>query len=90
MAESTNIEIEREGAESPINIERENAIIRKLPAGAVSSVNGKTGDVILDAQDVGAAAAEDLSAVAFSGDYNDLENEPESFTQEDWDLLWQE
>lgn len=42
-------------------------------SGAVDSVNGKTGEVVLDAEDVGALPDDtDL----FSGDYNDLVNKP--------------
>lgn len=41
--------------------------------GAVSSVNGKTGDVELNANDVGALPDD---TPLFSGDYNDLDNKP--------------
>ena len=41
--------------------------------GAVNSVNGKTGDVVLDAEDVGALPDD---TPLFSGDYNDLTNKP--------------
>jgi len=41
--------------------------------GAVNSVNGKVGDVVLDYEDVG-ALSEDTEL--FSGDYNDLTNKP--------------
>lgn len=34
------------------------------------------------------ADTDDLSVVAFTGKYDDLENEPENFTQDDWALLW--
>lgn len=34
------------------------------------------------------ADTDDLSVVAFSGNYDDLNNEPENFTQDDWALLW--
>ena len=57
--------------------------------GAVDSVNGKTGDVTLDADDLDAytksetnsllatkANTSDLSAVATSGSYDDLDNKP--------------
>src|SRR5690606_16001294 len=56
--------------------------------GAVDSVNGKTGVVVLDYNDVGAASAaqgqladtavqpEALAAVATSGDYGDLTGTP--------------
>lgn len=30
----------------------------------------------------------DLAPVAFSGDYNDLNQEPTDFSDEEWDLLW--
>lgn len=42
--------------------------------GAVHSVNGKTGDVTLNANDVGALPDD---TPLFSGDYNDLENKPD-------------
>lgn len=29
-----------------------------------------------------------LAEVAFTGEYDDLKNEPQSFTEEQWDLLW--
>lgn len=32
--------------------------------------------------------ADDLAAVAYSGDYDDLEGEPQDFTEEQWALLW--
>lgn len=32
--------------------------------------------------------SDDLSEVAYTGNYNDLINEPENFTQDDWALLW--
>lgn len=32
----------------------------------------------------------ELAPVAFSGEYNDLTNEPVGFTQEEWDRLWTE
>lgn len=41
--------------------------------GAVHSVNGKTGDVVLGASDVGALPDD---TPLFSGDYDDLENKP--------------
>lgn len=44
--------------------------------GAVTSVNGKVGDVVLTAEDVGATAPGDLAEVATSGDYGDLLNRP--------------
>ena len=73
MAESNNIQIKREGAENQINIQREVAVIHKLPTGAVTSVNGQTGDVVLTADDVGAIGDEELV----------------DFTYEEWDQLWQ-
>lgn len=30
----------------------------------------------------------DLAEVAFTGDYDDLEGEPQDFTEEEWSLLW--
>ncbi len=42
--------------------------------GAVHSVNGKTGDVVLGASDVGALPDD---TPLFSGDYNDLDNKPD-------------
>ncbi len=42
--------------------------------GAVHSVNGKTGDVVLNANDVGALPDD---TPLFSGDYNDLDNKPD-------------
>lgn len=42
-------------------------------SGAVSSVNGKTGDVQLNANDVGALPSD---TPLFSGNYNDLSNKP--------------
>lgn len=30
----------------------------------------------------------DLAAVAFSGEYSDLQNEPTDFSQDEWDRLW--
>lgn len=57
--------------------------------GAVDSVNGKTGDVTLDAADVGAYSKSEsdsllgnkadnnsISTVGYSNDYNDLDNKP--------------
>src|SRR5690606_32638400 len=41
--------------------------------GDVASVNGQTGEVVLDAEDVGALP--DTTAL-FTGDYEDLENKP--------------
>lgn len=32
--------------------------------------------------------ADELAVVAFSGEYDDLENEPTDFTQDEWSLLW--
>ena len=32
--------------------------------------------------------SDDLAHVAFTGDYDDLNNEPQDFTEEEWDLLW--
>lgn len=29
-----------------------------------------------------------LATVAYTGDYNDLENEPRDFTDDEWGLLW--
>lgn len=29
-----------------------------------------------------------LASVAFTGEYSDLENEPEEFSPDDWALLW--
>lgn len=65
--------------------------------GKVNSVNGQTGDVVLDAEDVGAVPEQqieqypkktELATVAFSGEYDDLEHEPTNFTEADWNLLW--
>ena len=49
-----------------------------LEAGAVSSVNGKAGEVVLSAKDVGAASVEQLAAKqdVLSNGYNDLTNKP--------------
>lgn len=30
----------------------------------------------------------DLAPVAFSGDYDDLNDEPKDFTEEEWNMLW--
>lgn len=61
-------------------------------SGAVTSVNGETGTVVLDAADVGAATSAqgaladsavqpgDLATVATSGNYDDLTNKPSTFT----------
>lgn len=65
----------------------------------VESINGKTGDVILTAEDIGAlpntpetlapyAKKEELSGVAFTGNYDDLNNEPQDFNEDEWDSLW--
>lgn len=32
--------------------------------------------------------SDDLAEVAFTGDYDDLEGEPQDFTEEEWALLW--
>lgn len=32
--------------------------------------------------------SDDLAEVAFTGDYEDLEGEPQDFTEEEWALLW--
>ena len=32
--------------------------------------------------------SDDLAEVAFTGDYEDLENEPQDFTEEEWNMLW--
>lgn len=53
MAAEQTITVKREGGEQPINVQREVIKISK-GGGTVDSVNGKTGDVILTAQDVGA------------------------------------
>lgn len=44
--------------------------------GAVDSVNGQTGTVVLDADDVGAVAPGDLATVATTGAYSDLTGKP--------------
>ena len=44
--------------------------------GAVDSVNGYTGVVVLTASDVGAIAPSDLATVATTGDYDDLIDKP--------------
>lgn len=54
------------------------ALIKKIGGGgggggAVNSVNGKTGAVVLDAEDVGALPDD---TPLFSGDYDDLTNKP--------------
>lgn len=98
MADATNIPVLPEGGEQPVNTTQEAIKIQKLD-GAVNSVNGMEGDVVLTAQDVGAlpdvpdtlepyAKKSDLAGVAFTGEYEDLLNEPQDFSQEDWDLLW--
>lgn len=60
--------------------------------GAVTSVNGEVGDVVLTTADLDNTAdfveASELSGVAFTGNYEDLENEPTTFTEDEWDLLW--
>lgn len=56
-----------------IGIDGTNYAIQGGGGGAVDSVNGKTGAVILDATDVGALPD---STPLFSGDYNDLSNKP--------------
>lgn len=71
--------------------------------GKVSSVNGQTGDVILNAEDVGAVSpgqldatleeypkTDDLAEVAFTGDYDDVEHRPTNFSEDEWDILWGE
>jgi len=50
---------------------------------AVDSVNGKTGEVVLDASDVGALPDD---TALFSGDYNDLTNKPDLFSGDYDDL----
>lgn len=52
-AEETNIPVIREGTEQEVSITREPIQINQ-GGGAVNSVNGQTGDVVLDAADVGA------------------------------------
>lgn len=32
--------------------------------------------------------SDDLAEVAFTGDYDDLEGEPQDFTEEEWAMLW--
>lgn len=53
MAEGTNIPVFQEGTEQPVQATQEAINIQKLD-GAVNSVNGMEGDVILTAEDVGA------------------------------------
>lgn len=31
---------------------------------------------------------DDLSAVAWTGEYDDLINEPKDFTEDEWEFLW--
>ena len=53
MAAEQTTTLQREGGEQPINVQREPINIIK-GGGAVNSVNGQTGDVVLTATDVGA------------------------------------
>ena len=75
MSEGRNITVYREGGEQTATVDRENVIINKVTAG-VKTVNGMDGDVVITAGDLGALTAEDVSAVALSGSYTDLENKP--------------
>lgn len=52
-AEETNIPVHNEGAEQPVQVAQEAVNISK-GGGAVNSVNGMDGDVVLTAEDVGA------------------------------------
>jgi hypothetical protein len=54
---------------------------------STTSVNPVQNNVITTAL-AGKVDSDDLAEVAFTGDYEDLENEPQDFTQEQWDLLW--
>lgn len=49
--------------EDELSLAPEPVVIYALPEGAVDSVNGETGTVVLSASDVGAAAAADLDNV---------------------------
>lgn len=53
-------------------IARVNALQSGGGTGAVTSVNGETGDVVLDAGDVGAVALGSLAAIANTGSADDL------------------
>lgn len=81
-----------ETPEQTLTLEQESVNYQYI-TGAVTSVNGETGDVILTTADIentsGYVTDTELSTVAFTGDYDDLENEPTSFTEEEWDLLWE-
>lgn len=75
-----------------LTLEEENINYQYI-VGAVTSVNGQTGDVILTTSDLentsDFVSSNELASVAFSGDYDDLENEPTTFTGDEWELLWQ-
>lgn len=97
-AEETNRPVLQENQETEVQVDREAIYINKIDSG-VESVNGKSGVVTLTAEDVGAlpdvpetlepyAKKSELATVAFTGDYDDLNDEPQTFDQEDWELLW--
>ena len=65
---------ETTGALNSIEIDGVAYAVAGSGGGAVHSVNGKTGDVVLGASDVHALPDD---TPLFSGDYNDLENKPD-------------
>lgn len=65
------ITVSQEPNEQQIVVEQEP--IEIVGGGAVKSVNGKTGHVVLDADDVGAIGDEEIA----------------DFTYDEWDQLWQ-
>ena len=67
-----NVIVDQEQSEQDISVDREPITIQKVTAG-VLSVNGKTGVVTLDADDVGAIGDEEIV----------------DFTYDEWEQLWQ-
>lgn len=78
MADATNIPVLPEGGEQPVNTTQEAINITKLD-GAVDSVNGMEGDVVLTAQDVGALPDDTFIPTATS----ELENDSGFITEAD-------
>lgn len=72
MTEGTNIPVFQEGTEQHVQTAQEAINITKLD-GAVNSVNGMEGDVILTAADVGALPDDTFIPTATSELYNDAE-----------------
>lgn len=54
---------------------------------STTSVNPVQNNVITTAM-AEKVDSDDLAEVAFTGDYKDLDNEPQDFTEEEWNLLW--